>query len=117
MHSPLGCHPPKSPILDSLQKLSPQKLLSLLFSAYLSCVHAQALQLCAVLCDPMDSSPPGSCPLGSPGKNTGVDCHALLQGIFPTEGMNLRPLCVLHWEVGALPLAPPGKPPWSLKCS
>ena len=28
----------------------------------------------------------------SPGKNTGVGCHALLQGIFPTQGSNLRPL-------------------------
>ena len=37
------------------------------------------------LCDPMDYSPPGSSLHGdSPGKNTGVGCHALLQGIFPT---------------------------------
>ena len=29
-----------------------------------------------------------------PGKNTGVGCHALLQGIFPTQGSNLRlPYC------------------------
>ena len=28
------------------------------------------------------------CPWDSPGKNTGVDCHALLQGIFPTQGLN-----------------------------
>ena len=27
--------------------------------------------------------------LSSPGKNTGVGCHFLLQGIFPTQGMNL----------------------------
>ena len=26
------------------------------------------------------------CPWDSPGKNTGVNCHALLQGIFPTQG-------------------------------
>ena len=31
------------------------------------------------------------CPRDSPGKNTGVGCHALLQGIFPTQGSNLRP--------------------------
>ena len=37
-------------------------------------------------CDPMDGSPPGSSVHGdSPGKNTGVGCHALLQGIFPTQ--------------------------------
>ena len=52
---------------------------------------------CAVLshsvmsdaCDPMDCSPPGSSVHGdSPGKNTGVGCHALLKGIFPTQGLN-----------------------------
>ena len=38
----------------------------------------------------MDCSPPGSAAHGdSPGKNTGVGCHALLQGIFPTQGSNL----------------------------
>ena len=30
------------------------------------------------------------CPWDSSGKNTGVDCHALLQGIFPTQGLNLH---------------------------
>ena len=37
----------------------------------------------------MDCSPPGSSVHGdSPGKNTGVGCHVLLQGIFPTQGSN-----------------------------
>ena len=46
-------------------------------------------QLCPTLCDPMDCSPPGSSVHGdSPGKNTGVACHALLQGIFPTQESN-----------------------------
>ena len=37
----------------------------------------------------MDCSPPGSSVCGdSPGKNTGVGCHALFQGIFPTQGSN-----------------------------
>jgi len=37
----------------------------------------------------MDCSPPGSSVHGdSPGKNTGVSCHALLQGIFPSQGLN-----------------------------
>ena len=49
------------------------------------------------------------CPWGSPGRNTGVGCHALLQGIFPTQGSNPDLLCLLHWQVGSLPLAPPGK--------
>ena len=47
-------------------------------------------QLCPTLCNPMDWSPPGSSVHGdSPGKNTGVGCHALLQGIFPTQGSNI----------------------------
>ena len=46
-------------------------------------------QLCLTLCNPMDCSPPGSSVRGDfPGKNTGVGCHALLQGIFPTQGLN-----------------------------
>ena len=45
------------------------------------------------------------CPWNSPGKNTGVGCHALLQGIFPTQGSNPYLLCLLHWQVGSLPLA------------
>ena len=49
------------------------------------------------------------CPWGSPGKNTGVGFHALLRGNFPTQGSNLHPSCFLHWQVGPLSLAPPGK--------
>ena len=46
-------------------------------------------QSCVTLCDPMDCSPPGSSVHGdSTGKNTGVGCHALLQGILPTQGSN-----------------------------
>ena len=40
------------------------------------------------------------CPWDSPGKNTGVDCYALLQGIFPTWELNPYLLCLLHWQVG-----------------
>ena len=50
------------------------------------CLDAQS---CPTLCDPMDCSSLGSSVHGdSPGKNTGVGCHALLQGIFPTQGSN-----------------------------
>ena len=39
--------------------------------------------------DPLDCSPPGSSVHGeSPGKNNGVGCRALLQGIFPSLGLN-----------------------------
>ena len=40
---------------------------------------AKSFQSCLTLCDPIDGSPPGSCPWDSPGKNTGVGCHFLLQ--------------------------------------
>ena len=35
------------------------------------------------------------------------DCQALLQEIFPTQGLNLHLLCLLHWQVGSLPLVSP----------
>ena len=49
------------------------------------------------------------CPWDFAGKNTGVDCHFLLKGIFLTQGSNPHLLCLLHWQAGSLPLAPPGK--------
>ena len=50
------------------------------------------------------------CPRDSPGKSTGVGCHALLQGTFPTQRSNLCLLSLLRWQVGSLPLMPPGEP-------
>ena len=35
--------------------------------------------------------------MDSPGKNAGGGCHALLQGIFPTQGLDPCILCLLHW--------------------
>ena len=46
-------------------------------------------------------------PWGSPGKNTAVGCHFLLQGIFLTQGSNPHLLSLLLWQ-GSSPLAPPG---------
>ena len=64
-----------------------------------SCVQPHGLQPSGLLC-----------PWESPGKNTGIGCHALLQGIFPTQGLNSCLLYLLHWQAGSLPLTPPGKP-------
>ena len=70
----------------------------------------KSLQSCPTLCSPMDCSLPGSfCPWDSPGKNTGMACHTLLQGIFLTQGSKTHLLCLLHWQVKSLPLAPPGR--------
>ena len=49
------------------------------------CAHAKSVQSCLTLCDPVDRLP---CPWDSPGKNTGVGYHFLLQGIFLTQGSN-----------------------------
>ena len=47
------------------------------------------------------------CPQGCPGKNTGVGCHALSQGIFLTRGSSL---CALPWQAGSSPLSHRGSP-------
>ena len=64
------------------------------FSSYflLTWMHAQCQALChPVDCNPQDSSVHGD----SPGKNTGGGYHFRLQGIFPTQGLNLH---FLHWQ-------------------
>ena len=61
------------------------------------------------LCDPMDLACQPALSMGFPGKNIGVGCHSLLQGIFPTQGSSPCLLCLLHWQADSLPLTPPGK--------
>ena len=66
------------------------------------CLVAQ----CPALCDPMDCSPLGSSVHGdSPGKNTGVSCHALIWGIFP--GIEPRSPTL---QADSLPAEPQRKP-------
>ena len=50
------------------------------------------------------------CPWNFPGKNMGAGCHFLLQGIFPTQGLNLRLFHLLRWQVDSLPLSHLGSP-------
>ena len=45
------------------------------------------------------------CPWDFPGKNTGMGCHFLLQGVFLIQGLNLCLLHFLHWQVDSLPLS------------
>ena len=54
---------------------------------------AKSLQLCPTLCDPIDSSPPGSHPWDSPGKHTGVGCHFLLQCMKVKSESEVTQLC------------------------
>ena len=46
--------------------------------------ESEVAQSCTTLCYPMDCS----LPWDFPGNSTGMDCHFLLQGIFPTQGLN-----------------------------
>ena len=56
------------------------------------------------------------CPQDSLGKNTGVGCHVLLQGFFPTQQSNTRLLRPLHGQVDSLPLSHQGFPSYTLLC-
>ena len=69
-------------------------------------------QLCLTLLQPHGLQPARLlCSWDSPGKNTGVDCHFLLQGIFPTLGLNSCLLRLLHWQADFFfTTEPPGKP-------
>ena len=69
------------------------------------CVHAKSPQSCTTLCDPMDCSLPGSSVMGFLRQEYWSGCHALLQGIFLTQGWNLGLLhcrqtlyCLRHQE-------------------
>ena len=93
---------------------SPRYILIEVIQVYIThfgdCMHAKSLQSCPTLCNPMHCSPPGSpCPWDSSGKNAGVGCHDLLQGMIPTQGLKPCLFRLLHWQVGSLPLVPPGK--------
>ena len=73
------------------------------------CVRAKSLQSCPTLCDPIDCSPPG------------YSVHGILQarilewvampspGNIPDPGIEPVYFMLLHWQVGSLPLLPPGK--------
>ena len=88
--------------LDTTEWLSTHTLLKIL------CMYAKS---CPTLGDTMDCSPLGSSVHGIfQARNTGAGHHFLLQAIFPTQGLNLHLLCLLHWQADSLPLAPPGKP-------
>ena len=68
-------------------------------------------QSCPALCDPVDCSPPGSLSTGFFREEHWAGCHALLQGIFPTQGSKL---CLLHWQADSLPLSQQGSLTFSL---
>ena len=72
---------------------------------------AKSLQLCLTFCDPMDYNLPGFSVHGIlQARILEWVVFAVFQGIFSTQGSNLSLLCLLQWQAGSLPLAPPGKP-------
>ena len=66
-------------------------------------INYMCAQLCLTLCDLMNYSLPGH----FPGKNIGLGCHFLLQGIFMTQGSNLH---LLHWQGNSSLLSHLGSP-------
>ena len=75
---------------------------------------ANSPQSCPTVCDPVDCSPPGSSLHGIlQARVLEWVVASLLQGIFPTQGLNLS---LLHWLVDSLPSEPRGKPSSDSKC-
>ena len=82
------------------------------------CVCSKSLWSCLTLCDPKDYSPPGSTVHGilhSRILEWVAMPNSSWAGMVPTQGSNPCLLCHLPWQVGSLPLAPPGKPSTSVK--
>ena len=72
--------------------------------------RAQSLSRVRLFVTPWTVAPRLLCPWGSPGKNTGVGCHFLLQGILPTQGSNPPLLRLLRRQVNSFTTEPLGKP-------
>ena len=94
--APLTClpHPPLSMIPSQITYIF----------IYILYTRTQALQLCDSLQSYGLQPARLLYPLDSPGENTGVSPHVLLQGIFLVQGLNLHLLCLLHCHMGSLPL-------------
>ena len=82
----------------STQSLT-QMFIATLFKTAKTCLVAKSYQ--TLLQPPWLWPPRLLCRGDSPSKMTGVGCHFLLQGIFPTQGYSL---CHLHWQADSLPL-------------
>ena len=93
--NPIDYNPPGSSVNEDL----------LIFTCAVLCL---VTQLFPSLCNPLDSSVHGD----SPGKNTGVGCHRLLQGIFPTQVSNPG---FLHFRRILYQLSDKGSPNSELK--
>ena len=66
------------------------------FHSLHACMNAKLLQSCLTLCDPMDRYYQAPLPMGFSRQECWGGCHALVQGIFPTQGSNLHLPQLLH---------------------
>ena len=72
-------------------------------------LHAKSLQSCSTLCNLMDGSLPGFSVRGIlQARISEWVSISFSRGLFPTQESNLSLLYLLHWQVGSLPLVPPG---------
>ena len=94
-----------------------QKLLASSSKGWVHCGCAKLLQSCLTLRFYGLLPTRRLCPWDSPGKNTEVCYHTLLQGFFQTQGSSLHLLHLLHWQVGSLPLMLPGKSNFIIRLS
>jgi len=77
LFDPIDGSPPGSSVPGILQARI-LEWVAISFSS--ACIHAKSLQSCPTLCDPIGQEPTRLlCPQDSPGKNTGVGGHFLLQ--------------------------------------
>ena len=74
------------------------------------CVYAQLLSHVQLFLTPWSVAHQAHLSMGFPGKNTGVGCHVLLQGIFPTDRVTGLPI-IIH-----LKFKFQSNPPYSFNC-
>ena len=95
----------KVPVLMGV-KLWRRQTLPSKTAAAAAAAAAKSLQSCLTLFNPTDGSPPGSPPRHSPGKNTGVGCHCLLQCMKVKSESEVTQSCpTLH---NPMDCSPPG---------
>ena len=82
----------------------------------LSSCFCLVAQSCQTLCDPMDCSPSGSSVREISQASTGEGCHFLLQGVFPTQGLNSSLLQVSSTGRGSLHCWATRETCWAVSC-
>ena len=94
-------------VLDLKLFLTFQGSISEVNKYFFCCCYCLVAQSCLTLQSHGLQSTRLLCPWDFPGKNAGVGCHFLLQGIFPTPGSNLH---LLLWQADSLLLSHLGSP-------